>query len=440
MAALKFLRSSRLGMYSILGVLLTLLLVFLYEYLPQRQYRLLPSYDAWAFSTDDREHGGNSEARWVGVGNSLWHCELRVGIDNPECAIGVALSRDTDDWTAGVDFSTYEAIVIDIQYTGPAKLIRMHMRNYDELISTPEDYNSAKFNKINLRVSDLKEPIRIEFTEFQLADWWINQYDIPRKWSQATFDRVTSFGMDFAAPAPLGRHEIKINRIDFVGSYISSDTWYLGILGVWMLIILASGIHRLHDLRSRSLRDKLRLQEMADYAREMKEQVRDFQQQSRIDPLTGTYNRIGLQHIVDTAFEWRRKGDRLAMIVIDLDYFKDVNDTYGHAVGDQVLKVTAELLMENTRSFDSVARWGGEEFIIICPQTEPENALKLAEKIRLRIKQLDFPERPDLKISATFGVCEVNEGENFAQAFTRADNALYSGKSSGRDRCILLND
>lgn len=439
MAALKFLRSSRIGLFYIFGVLLTLILILIYDYLPQRQYRLLPAYDAWAFSTDDRERGGSSVAQWIGDDNSLWRCELRHS-DDPGCAIGVALSRDTSDWTAGIDFSTYEAVVIDIDYSGPAKLIRMHFRNFDEQISTPEDYNSPKFNKINLRVNDLKEPIRIDFSEFQLADWWINQYDIPRKWSQTTFDRVTSFGMDFAAPAPLGTHEIKINRIEFVGNYVSSDTWYLGILGIWMGIILSTSLYRLHDLRKRSLRDKLRLQEMADYAREMREQAKDFQQQSRIDALTGTYNRFGLQHIIDTAFEWRRKGDRLSLLLMDLDYFKAVNDTYGHTAGDQVLKAAANLLLSNTRSFDSVARWGGEEFIILCPQTEPENAMKLAEKIRLKLKQLEFPEHPKLQLSATFGVCEVKEGESFALAFARADTALYDGKRQGRDRCVLATD
>lgn len=434
---MNFLEMRRSGIYYILAVAITVGLISIYDYLPKRHYLLLPDAEAWAFSNDDGERGGNSEAQWLDRDYSHWRCTLREGVDVPDCAIGVALSSDPDDWTAGIDFSNYQAILVDLDYKGPSRLIRIHMRNFDEQISSPEDYSSAKFNKINLRVSDLNEPVRIELNEFQLADWWINDYDIPRKWSQATFDRVTSFGLDFATPAPLGTHEIVIKRIEFVGVYLSHSTWYLLILNAWMLVILGSSIVRLRHLHVRSQRDKRRLKEMAAYAQSMKEQVKDFQELSQLDTLTGTYNRIGLQNIIDSTFERRRKNDGLSLILLDLDNFKKINDTYGHTQGDEVLKKIGELLSSSTRTEDTVARWGGEEFIILCPATSPEEAFTLAEKIRLHIKQLTFADHPDLGVSATFGISAVEFSETFATAFSRADTAMYAGKNAGRDCSII---
>lgn len=434
---MNFLEMRRSGIYYILAVAITVGLVFIYDYLPKRHYMLLPNADAWAFSNDDGERGGNSEAQWLDNTFSHWRCTLREGVDIPSCAIGVALSRDPDDWTAGVDFSRFQAMIVHLDYEGPSRLIRIHIRNFDEQISSPDDYSSAKFNKINLRVSDLNEPVRIELNEFQLADWWISDYDIPRKWSQATFDRVTSFGLDFASPAPLGTHEVVIKRIEFVGVYLSHSTWYLLILNAWMLVILGSSIIRMRQLHLRSQRDKSRLKEMAAYAQSMKEKIKDFQEQSQIDILTGVYNRIGLQNIIDSVFERRRKNDGLSLIVLDLDHFKNVNDTYGHSQGDEVLKKIGELLTSITRNDDAVARWGGEEFIILCPATSPQEAFTLAEKIRLQIKQLEFADHPDLSISATFGISFVEFEDTFATAFSRADAAMYSGKNSGRDCSVI---
>lgn len=421
----------------IAAVFITLLVVLAYDFLPQRRFLLLPNKDSWAYTNDDREVGGHSAAGFTTPDFSHWHCQLNTGADEPFCSIGVAMSRDTTDWTVGTDLSMYDQLLVDLRYEGDAKLVRIHIRNYDPLISNPEDYNSAKFNKINLRVSDLHKPILLNMHEFQLSDWWIDQFDIPRKWSQATFDRVTSIGFDFAQSAGMGSHDIEFHRIEFIGAYVDRNIWYLAIIVAWMLAILVLGISRLRDLHLRSLRDQRRLREMADYARAMKAEATTLQHQSRIDPLTGAYNRHGLQQIVETSFEFRRSGENIAIILLDIDHFKQINDHYGHSAGDKVLKVLGSLLLKNTRSFDSVARWGGEEFLLVCPHTTPDNALQLAEKVRLAVKQLTFDDHPDLQITASFGITGVVANEDFAKAFNRADVALYNAKHHGRDRCEM---
>ena len=425
------------GLYYILAVSLTIALILVHDYLPQRRYSLLPNADSWAFSNDDRERGGNSTANWLADDFSRWHCTLRMGAPGPSCAIGVALSQDPDDWTTGINLSAYDAILVHLDYSGPSSLVRMHMRNFDEQISSKEDYNSPKFNKTNVRVSDLKEPIRIELNEFQLADWWINDYDIPRKWSQATFDKVTSFGLDFGEPAPLGEHYLTIHRLEFVGEYISATAWYLGILNAWMATVLGLGFIRVRQLHLRNQNDNRRLKEVAAYAETMKDRAMDYKEQTQLDSLTGIYNRTGLQSILDNHLRKRSEDEDFSMILLDIDLFKRINDTYGHSAGDEVLKEIGAMLLNSIRELDSAARWGGEEFLIVCPQTNEQNALKMAEKIRLQFKDLRFPKLPKLNISASFGVTSIDIGEDFSQAFSRADSALYKAKNSGRDCCLL---
>jgi len=429
--------SKRSSIAYIAAVFITVALLFMHQYLPKRHFQLLPGKDSWAFSTDDREVGGNSEARWQDDGFSQWVCTLRHGPSQPNCSIGVALSRDQNDWTVGTDLSAYDSLILNLTYTGNAKMLRIHLRNFDPLISSPDDYNSPKFNKVNLRISDLDQPIRLSLSEFQLADWWIDQYDIPRKWSQAAFDRVTAFGIDFASVAPIGKHEIHINRIAFVGSYVSSSQWYLSIISGWMGVVLFVGVRRLRELHIRGLQDAEKFRKMTSLAHRMKAHASDFQTKSITDTLTGTLNRQGLQNIIDTAFEWRRKDDKLVLILLDIDHFKRINDLWGHDVGDKVLISIGKLLLDNTRNIDTVARWGGEEFLILCPQSNEEDGFIIAEKIRLKLRLVTWSECPKLRVSTSVGVTAIKHSEDFVSAFKRADLALYTAKQTGRNHTVI---
>src|SRR5690606_21913394 len=121
------------------------------------------------------------------------------------------------------------------------------------------------------------------------------------------------------------------------------------------------------------------------------------------------------------------------LVVMDIDHFKRVNDTYGHDVGDEVLKLASATVQRLLREGDAAVRWGGEEIVIICPKTTSEGTVRVAEKLRSAIKQLRFSQ-PDLRISASFGATAIQRGETFEHAFSRADEALYEAKRGGRDR------
>ncbi|WP_122893450.1 GGDEF domain-containing protein [Arcobacter peruensis] len=151
------------------------------------------------------------------------------------------------------------------------------------------------------------------------------------------------------------------------------------------------------------------------------------------DKLTGLFNRVKLDEALDDEFNRSNRFKRsFGIIIIDIDHFKKVNDTYGHQVGDQVLIQFAKILKENIRKIDILGRWGGEEFMIICSETDFQGTIKLADSLRQIISKYDFPTIGDF--SASFGVSAYASDENIDNIIARADKALYKAKANGRNR------
>ncbi len=156
------------------------------------------------------------------------------------------------------------------------------------------------------------------------------------------------------------------------------------------------------------------------------------------DTLTGIYNR---RHVMlrmeDEATQIKRYGGSFSIILADIDFFKCVNDTYGHDCGDHVLKETARILKEKARVQDVLARWGGEEFLIFLPKTNLEGAMILADRMRKAIEQekIRFG-KATLQITITMGVAEYDREEPLDRVIKRSDVALYEGKEAGRNRVV----
>jgi diguanylate cyclase (GGDEF)-like protein len=129
---------------------------------------------------------------------------------------------------------------------------------------------------------------------------------------------------------------------------------------------------------------------------------------------------------------FERYGEPFCLISLDLDFFKRVNDRFGHSEGDRALVAVASVLRSAVRASDLVGRWGGEEFMIICPATSLEGGLQLAEKARLRVEEFDFERAGPLTIS--LGVSVFGAGDDMERIILRADRALYAAKGKGRNR------
>ena len=155
------------------------------------------------------------------------------------------------------------------------------------------------------------------------------------------------------------------------------------------------------------------------------------------DPLTGLFNR---RHMVALTEKLRAREQRqprnLTLMLMDLDHFKEINDQYGHELGDRVLERVSALLREQGREQDFVGRWGGEEFLVVMPETDPTQARIAAERIRAAVAALDWSDlQPGLRqVTLCAGISQMEEPESFSSAIARADRALYRGKALGRNR------
>jgi diguanylate cyclase (GGDEF)-like protein len=157
---------------------------------------------------------------------------------------------------------------------------------------------------------------------------------------------------------------------------------------------------------------------------------------ARTDELTGLHNRRSFNENFTLALSSaRRHGHPLSLISIDLDHFKKVNDTFGHSIGDLVLKEFSDLLKEMVRIEDIASRWGGEEFIILLTDTSREDAVTLAERIRSAFEKQSSSAAP-FAVTASFGVAQLQNGEVEDDLIRRVDDALYTAKREGRNRVV----
>ena len=182
-----------------------------------------------------------------------------------------------------------------------------------------------------------------------------------------------------------------------------------------------------------------RLKKLESQSSELRKQVLESQHKALIDSLTELPNRMAYDQRMQQEYaRWKRYKNTLLLMVWDIDFFKQVNDRYGHQAGDKVLKVVAQVLQKNLRETDFVARFGGEEFVSLMPETTLGGGYKVAEKIRGIIENLEFHYRGDkVKVTISCGISLFVENDTPDSVFSRADKALYQAKDQGRNRCVI---
>ncbi|MEN8302512.1 MAG: diguanylate cyclase [Campylobacterota bacterium] len=165
---------------------------------------------------------------------------------------------------------------------------------------------------------------------------------------------------------------------------------------------------------------------------EVQKQTKELKQLAITDKLTGLYNRVKIDDELISNYNYFKEfNENFSIIILDIDLFKEVNDTHGHQIGDSVLIEMSKLLTQDVRSTDIVGRWGGEEFMIICPKTDLEHAYSLAQNIRKSIEVYNFPRVGNLTISA--GISDMLSNSTLDSLVSKADTLLYDAKHSGRN-------
>ncbi|GAG55677.1 unnamed protein product [marine sediment metagenome] len=169
--------------------------------------------------------------------------------------------------------------------------------------------------------------------------------------------------------------------------------------------------------------------------------IKDLKKETLIDHLTGLPNRRFIENRLFSALdEMKRYNRTLGVLFIDIDHFKSINDNFGHRVGDKVLKMVAMVLLKNIRSFDTVGRWGGEEFIVIVLNVNKKRLMKIANKLRILVQSSNFPLRRKksiIRVTISIGAVISQPIDIVKSLIQRADKLMYNSKISGRNKVSI---
>lgn len=430
--------SSRFNLEKFLTVLvvLTLVAILAERKILEASKVIEPGKGYSVSSYADTVSGGNSESKIANNGRFEWHCILRDQHPYPFCGFEVLLDPARQH---GLDLQSYDRVRIWLNYKGPAETVRFYLRNYDPAYSTPGINDTTKYNQIEFSTDLLNKPVEFNMADFFVANWWFQRYRIAPQLSHPQFDNIVVLEIQTGNDPPAGEYHFELKRVEFSGQLVPTQQWYQGIITIWLIAALLFLATRIVQLNRELKKRKIRELELMEINSLLDTRSRQLEEMAKTDPLTGAFNRQGIEEAIKLGLaEWRRNRKPLSIVMLDVDYFKDINDTYGHSVGDRVLAGVSELMQRNIRSGELLARWGGEEFVLVCRNASLRQAGKLAEKLRSLVESHQFEN--NAKVTVSVGVATLVDGETLDQLFVRVDKALYEAKNAGRNRVALSDE
>jgi diguanylate cyclase (GGDEF)-like protein len=412
-------------------VLFTILMWFFYEFLMNTELIFDAKNPDYRFSanTDNTEKGASSASITQTDSSLILHYELKPGAQYPF----VTLHLDVTKNGQGIDLSRYNKIFIWINGEGkPSERIRFHLRNFESRLSDTLEPISLKYNEVHLPLTqNSNSPIVLTWDYFSVPGWCIAMKNVPFDNRLRNVHNVFWIEFITSEMSSSGKGTIEFRKLVFKGKWMQADEFFKMLLVFWMLIWTIYSIYNIwkqrHLLKQKEHVEKNLIQ--MNFS--LSNQTEELKFKAPYDELTSLLNRYGLYSYLNETFKQLPKTPlKMSVIMLDIDHFKIVNDQYGHLEGDRILQLTASVLQKNTRKSDKVVRWGGEEFLIVCLDSDLDAAQQLANKLRLTIAEL-----PDT-ITCSFGVAALVE-ETFQSLLKRADDALYKAKTSGRN-CVMV--
>ncbi|WP_016954632.1 GGDEF domain-containing protein [Catenovulum agarivorans] len=382
----------------------------------------------------DNAQGGQSKAKYYPQSQYFdFECEIKTGlIAHAYCGVFIPVY----DWTNSVYVHTdeYQYLELDIEHNSTSMdNIAIFLINQHDATNEQGEKETRNLQFVHYHYPQPgRQSVRIPLSKFDMPAWSAFYHhkagvDVSKALEKINFIQVLTgdAGDD-------RKVKIKLHSIKFTGKWIATNKLYLSIIIVWGVIVF---LH-LIGITFNSL-EKLRLQNKKNASlnklnRQLLAQASHFENLALYDELTGLLNRKGLSSVYERAIRAYLDGSQAyAMILIDIDHFKKINDNYGHDVGDEALKNVARTIQQQLRAEDTIARWGGEEMIVITPVFNLQAACALAERIREQIEKTRIINNH--VITASFGVAML-DSDDIDVWFKQADFALYQAKHNGRNR------
>ncbi|MFT7562105.1 MAG: diguanylate cyclase (GGDEF)-like protein [Flavobacteriales bacterium] len=421
-----FLRYSRGEFFYPALAILTISVLFWYHHGMEKRVQIYPSMNAPIIRNDSINGGRSIGVLSVEGGLLKLKCQTRKAANVfPFCGLLAPVSNSG----AGVDFSAYTEFEIDLSLeTDSRDTVLVYLLN-EESKSGGNEVLRSHVRTIN--PSDHIVRYELPLESFFVPSWWLFAHPNDELKGVPDLSNITYIQISTGDSTYERTETIAISRIEIVGKWVGVKILYTIIVVVWILVIVLYSVRALVMLSRRLQKSKLRATQLEKINSLLSIEKDKFESMSKVDPLTGALNRAGIRDVLDTIQKrFVRRSIPCSVVMIDIDNFKNINDNYGHDAGDKILVEVVSLLTSLCRGNDRLARWGGEEFILILPDTELADAVSVAQKCRKIIEKSIMAET---QVTCSFGVSELKE-MGMAVCFKEADAALYRAKDLGRNR------
>jgi len=415
-------------------ILLTILVVQVYRVKGDHRIATISPEKYSFFATNDQASGGLSTSSLdLKDGEYVLDCELvKSDYPWPYCGLSIHINEDP---AKGIDLSQFHTLRVNIDYQQGERTdmrLRTYLRNFNPEYSVLDDEYTHKYNGMEFAPGVGNGVLEIPIGNLQVMTWWLADNKISIEHSAPEFSNVNKIEFATGSSSTLGHHHIVIKSIEFEGAYIKGESLFLLLLALWLFIAALFVVSELHKSRRQVALSDKRHAHLKQVNQTLRAKNFEFAELAHRDALTGAQNRHAIRDWLKVQSKHVKQGkDTLSMLYLDIDFFKEINDTYGHKVGDDILREFCMVVSSALSGKDRLVRWGGEEFIVFCPGDNLESAKEIAEQIRSLVAQ-HFWVHGDA-MTCSVGVAEVGK-ERVTEAIARADEALYQAKHLGRNR------
>jgi GGDEF domain-containing protein len=362
----------------------------------KRELELVDPVRFSAVAIDDRTiPGGRSEARLERIdGDWQLHCRISLAYQYPFCEIGLMLGEAP----RGVDFSGFDTLTMQLDAEGPEPNtpVRLLLQHFDAAYSKPADPTTFKAHELAFPPGVGAAAVQVPLARFAVASWWLDEHPLPLAQSGTDLRNVISVNIATPGKVVAGDYRIRVRSLVLSGRWIEPATLRLALIALWMLAALAWLMTSAVQARRRLRQSMERQLTLWKLNASLRSETRTLAQAALRDQLTGVLNRKGMDEALRALDAKAGDAPELAVSLVfaDIDHFKRINDEHGHALGDEVIAAFAQLIRQHVQRDDLVTRWGGEEFVLVLPNTDGAAALQVAHRRAP-------PHRPAARAAAT---------------------------------------
>ena len=357
-------------------------------------------------------------------------CSIKRVDFETTCRLRIQIS---DSKTKGMDLSSFNSLNIYGNFIAPSNddFLRISLRNYEPTVKSEIEEARYKFNLTEVQVSELTQPIKINFDRLIVPNWWMVQVSDQNIISEVDFTNVPYIEVTTANQNSAGNYTLRVSAIEFQKQIFTIEKLYEYLLISWailfLIIFITITIYLGLKIKQKFNNERVLL----EINQSLSNRSEKLEIAHKTDELTSVLNRNGMK---DKMLECLSNNwFPMSAVMIDIDFFKKVNDELGHQKGDEVLINLGKILIDFTQNNESISRYGGEEFILLLPNSTIKTIEARLEQLRITVQDGDLGS--GYSITASFGAATALKKSEFNSLVERADKALYEAKNNGRN-CV----